>query len=508
MLGSTTDSEISGTRIQDRVHAALQYILRLAPAASNVLGDATGGRLSLLAARFPHPSDTRQVHIRYVTGLLRLTQYAPALQAAVLTLVTERVVKIDVQVQLDFEDLADDIGDDLVANLPPLIDDTSDETDEDEEEEDDMEADDFNSEEARLKTIRANMGKLDAIMHLLFAHYSLLFASPTSVAASAACEILLSHFRSIILPTYRSRHTQFLLFHFMQASPALIDAFLGSCVQLVLDRLRPPLVRQSAATYLASFVARGLRVPRPMAQDVFQFLADQLSALRHQYEPSCKGPDPRRYHAYYALVQALLYIFCFRWRDLALAPEDDGHRASLSPPGLPGAAAGPDDDDALAAVQFPDAVRDALRDNVFSPLNPLRLCAPAIAAEFVDAARRLRVLYAHHVLATNKRVRILGTGGGAAPPVRAGAPRADPPSLGTGAASPPGSAHDLPRSDAHLCLDGYFPFDPYRLPGSRHWVVGDYREWEPLADEEESETDEEEGESADAGTETEDGAED
>ena len=29
-------------------------------------------------------------------------------------------------------------------------------------------------------------------------------------------------------------------------------------------------------------------------------------------------------------------------------------------------------------------------------------------------------------------------------------------------------------------MDTYFPFDPYRLPRSRRWIDGDYREWKGL----------------------------
>ena len=428
-------------------------MLLLIPSASHVLSD-------VLARAFPQEQDSKRRHVRYVRNLLRLREYAPELHAEVMGLVVERLVKVDVQVQSDFEDLADDIGDDLLQSLAELEEQIRDEADDEETDEEEDSDDELDNSARKLKEIRENMGKLDAVMDILFSEYAAAFETPSSSAGAAAASLLLSHFTTVILPTYRSRHTQFLLFHFMQTSLAMVDHFLGTCIQLILDKHRPTILRQSAAAYLASFVARGLHVPAQVARDVFSFIADELAALRKTHEADCQGPDPRRYHTYYTLAQALLYIFCFRWRDLAAS---DGDSTALSPPTLPG--------DELAA-EFPAAVKDALAANIFSPLNPLRVVAPTIATEFANSARKLRLLYAHHVLEKNKRVRLVDS-----------APRA---AYGQAARETALSA----RADEDwMCLDGYFPFDPYRLPLSRRWVEADYRDWEGVDEEEEDDDD-------------------
>ncbi|KAL9120406.1 MAG: hypothetical protein Q9187_003041, partial [Circinaria calcarea] len=308
--------------IHRRTHAALKYLLRLIPSASSILS-------SVLMTLFPHSSNSKRAHVVYVHNLLRLIGYAPELESEILALITERLVKIDVQVQVDLEDLAEDVGDGVVQGIPKLHIGISEdlETEENEEKESDTESDTSDDESdpdvQRAKDITANVEKMDIMLDILFSHYTPLFSGTSTQTREAAFDVLLTQFATIILPTYRSRHTQFLLFHFSQTSPALIDNFVGACVHIAFDKGRPSIIRQSAAAYLASFVARGIHVPSQIVRDVFDYIGSQLSLLRADHEPTCRGPDLRRYSNYYSLVQALLYIFCFRWRELE-ATADEG----------------------------------------------------------------------------------------------------------------------------------------------------------------------------------------
>ena len=76
----------------------------------------------MLATNFPHQDDSRRAHLTYVHNLLKIVSYAPELRGDVLALVIDRLVKIDVQVQVDIEDLAEDIGEGLVHDLPQIHD--------------------------------------------------------------------------------------------------------------------------------------------------------------------------------------------------------------------------------------------------------------------------------------------------------------------------------------------------------------------------------------------------
>ena len=255
-----------------------------------------------------------------------------------------------------------------------------------------------------------------------------------------------------MLPTYRSRHTQFLLFHFAQTSPLLVDDFVGACAHLAFEDGRPALLRQSAAAYLASFIARGAHVPAQVVQDVFNVLGAHLDLVRSKEDGRCAGPDLRRYGTFYAMVQALLYIFCFRWRDLLARRQGDG-----------------DDDDAAvldsADLVWAPGTKEILMRNVYCKLNPLKICSPSIVHEFARIAHHVRFMYIFPILETNKRVRLVPSG---------------PSSLQ--ASSTHGSSHratalSTRHDEGGQQLDAYFPFDPYHLPVSRRWIHGDYVEW-------------------------------
>ena len=458
--------------IYARAHRALQYLLQLIPSAGRILA-------STITNAFPHQTDSRRSHVIYVQNLLKLVEYSPELRGEVLALITERLVKIDVQVQVDIEDLAEDVGEGLVDQIPPARPDLMDDIEESDmsEEEEDSDDDEEDEEAQRAKEITKNVEKMDAILDILFSHYEQSFTSPSIEDQVGSLNLLISQFVATILPTHRSRHTQFLLFHFAQQSSEYIDTFTGTCVQITFDKGQPAILRQASAAYLASFVARGMHVPSNVVRDVFDYIGGELARLRREYEPNCRGPDTKRYSSFYVLVQALLYIFCFRWRDLESAPDDDFEDDDLPTP-------------YSQEHQWKAGVKEALSQNVFSKLNPLKVCSTAIVTEFARIANHLSIIYVYHLLETNKRVRVLqsaGTGYGQLNRETALSARED---------------------ESYQHLDAYFPFDPYHLPKSKRWIEGDYREWSgiPGLDDEASESDSEDeegpGSEAEEGTET------
>ena len=465
---------ISRSVIYTRVHKALQYLLQVVPSASRMLSSA-------LMNTFPNQSDPRRAHVIFVQNLLRLVVYTPELREEVLRLITERLVKIDVQVQLDLQDLAEDVGEGLVERIPRIRpdlmeeNDDSDSSNEDSESEEDDEDEDPDAQ--RTKEITKNVEKMDAILDILFCHYDQAFTKANTEDEIRSLNVLISHFITLILPTHRSRHTQFLLFHFAQKSPTHIDAFVGACAQITFDKNQPAIMRQASAAYLASFVARGVHVTSPIVREVFDYLAIELERLRQLQEPSCRGPDLRRYSSFYVLVQAMLYIFCFRWRDLEYSIEDDLEEDEIDP--YP------------QEHHLKPGVKEALSINVFSKLNPLKVCSPAIVSEFARLVNHLGVIYLYHLLETNKRVRVQQYANYAYGQINretALSARAD-------------------EDSQHL--DEYFPFDPYHLPRSKRWIEGDYREWVGIPgldegeDESEGSDDDDQSEVAE-GTETDD----
>jgi RNA polymerase I-specific transcription initiation factor RRN3 len=451
---SRDDPPIERVRVEARIHDCLRSILRHNSMASTSLAPC-------LASNFPYPDDDAKTHVRYIRSILKVADYCPELKGQIFSLVTDKLVKIDVQIQVDMDELEDDMEERLVSDA------INEAEDDDSDNESVSSEESLEPEEQRLKDIRQAVSKLDTIMDLLFTHYDAIFAEDR-FDADDLFESLLAQFATTILPTYRSRHTQFLLFHFSQTSSARIEKFAGACSQFAFDQHRPHILRVTAAAYLGSFIARGAHVSPSTVRAVFDLLCHHLELQRCTHEPSSKGPDLRRYGTYYAIAQALLYLFCFRWRDLIVTPT-----------GAP-----PSDQDIVyhdGDFAWYNSTQSIIRRNIFSPLNPLKICAPPIVAQFARVAHHLRFLYVYPLIETNKRVRLAR-------------------SLASGYLDGLGgreTALTAKKGEDRFLLDAYFPFDPYVLPRSRRWVDGSYVEWRKVpgmvGDEEGDDDDEDDG---------------
>ncbi|TRX93188.1 hypothetical protein FHL15_006056 [Xylaria flabelliformis] len=466
--------------VHERLHVALRYILQLFPVAESVLEP-------ILASKYPFHEESKRAHLAYVNNLLRLRQYSPGLRNDVMDLIISRLIKIDVEMQMDL----DDMDDKLAAMVGMALKSAQEHEDQDEEDSDDSDNESVSSAEseddeyARVKTAKENIEKMDSILDSLFELYTPIFANPDCQDAMDVFGDLLAEFSHLILPTIKSRHTQFLIFHFGQRSERLIDAFCGTCINIAFESQRPLILRQSACAYLASFVARGAHVPRHIVVNIFEVLGYHLDEMRAVYEVSCRGPDVRRYAPFYALMQALMYVFCFRWQDLIRSVPDDV-----------------DKEDPLSyldqEIEWESEIKDIMRRNIYSKLNPLKVCSPVIVDQFAKLAHHFRFMYVYPLIESNKRLRLS--------------------QFSAGAYSNGGALRDLSfdvNDESWQQLGSYFPFDPYQLPKSKRWVDGDYLPWRPIpglnpeelgdsSDEEEADDEEEE---VDEDTATEEGAE-
>ena len=381
------------------------------------------------------------------------------------------LVKLDVSVQIELDEADEDAENeilDYISSSQTLLpygqpqndsqntfdsDYESDEPESDAEE--DPLADPEGVKKAELKDI---IKQIDQIMDMLFQHFTKATTSTSLRTRDDAFSQLYSLFHDAILPTFRSRHPQFLIFHFAQSSPLFVDQFVASCIKVLLDKKQPQLVRQSAGAYFSGFVGRGAHVSPDIVRDCVELLCDQLNKLRTIYEPGCHGPDLKRYSDFYATMQAILYIFCFRWRDLASVSSD------------------PDESDAEEEAEdyhFSDTLRSALNMAVHSPLNPLRICTPSIVEQFAKLTLALHFLYLHSKIETNKHVSLHGYWR----------------SLSDFDTSQP--ERDMSWVGDNGMMEGYFPYDPYHLPISKHWLAGDYVQWKGIPGEQIEDSDSE-----------------
>lgn len=457
-------ARVHAKELYPRVHMALRHVMGLIPSSSGALSP-------ILSSEFPSAVDSAKANVAYTHNLLRVIGYAPELQAEILALITEKLVKIDVQIQVDLEDIKEEEEEGVLQDVSPeeIMYAEGDDEDDDDDNDSLLSEDLLDNEAQHIKTVKDNILKLDGMIDLLFEYYNPAFTTGTYDDKRNAFDILLSHFVNIILPTYRSRHTQFLLFHFSKYHPDLADDFTVKCTTIVLNRAERTITRQSAAAYLASFVARGAHVSGVLVRDVFEVLGTHLNELRTQYEATCRGPDLRRYGPFYSTAQALLYIFCFRWRDLTTAAMEDDQVDEMD----------------LDDINFPPMVRDVLHKAIHSKLNPLKVCSPPIVSQFARMSQHLNLMYVFSILETNKRVRMSSH--------RNLSALADPRFAQIERETRAGE-------ELGYQLDAYFPFDPYQLPHSSRWVKDDYVEWRGipgLDDQEDSDSEANDSESED-----------
>ncbi|KAH7170705.1 RNA polymerase I-specific transcription initiation factor RRN3 [Dactylonectria macrodidyma] len=469
--------EVSRETMRSRLHSTLLYLLQMFPSAIPVLE-------TLLGSKFPFPDESMRVHMAYIHNLLQIKNYVPVLRDEVLDLIINRVVKIDSQMQVDLEDLDDDVTAAVMYALRDHSgtveweDDADDASDTESVDSDDP---DFDEDAARIKSIKGSVEKMDAALDTLFRVYTPHFANPGSDAAFDTFTILLREFDHMVLPTYKSRHTQFLIFHFAQMHERLTDAFCGQLIATAFQGNTPNVLKQAAAAYLASFVARGAHLPAHLVRSIFSLLLHHLEQYRKKYEPLCRGPDLKRFHPYYSLVQATLYIFCFRWQDLIVgAPEDVDPEDASSYIGQ--------------EVDWVGTSRKDLSVQIFGKLNPLKVCAPVIVEEFAKIAHRLNFMYVYPLVEGNKRIRLT--------------------QFLSSTYSTGGALRDAgyeSQEESFHQLDPYFPFDPYQLPVSKRWLENDYVDWKAVRglnaeDEDDSddmdELDEVDGSDLDEGTAT------
>ncbi|KAG8773840.1 hypothetical protein FRC16_005276 [Serendipita sp. 398] len=254
--------------IFERAHLLLQTLLELIPTLPSTLS------IHLLRC-FPHKTHSVSSHIIYCKNLVKLMGYCPQIVEPALSLIVERAVGIDVEIQIELEELEElaasgedqgngslntQQGTGLLSNFDPFDtvagqeSDSDDELDgnddglgklEDVENFSDVSSEvDFDSEdgsvdkdvdpkevERRAARVKGMVAKLDGIMGLLLKWLERTAPSirSTSIPTQHPHFVtLLSIFDRTILTTFKSRYTQFLLFYLVsQPSEPFIQSALA-----------------------------------------------------------------------------------------------------------------------------------------------------------------------------------------------------------------------------------------------------------------------------------------
>ena len=256
---------------------------------------------------------------------------------------------------------------------------------------------------------------------------SALSPSASAVSALDACadpapalfESLIAAFRVSILPTYKCRCVQYLIFYGCSFEATYGRTFVRLMLAQLTSEQTHAEARMACAAYIASFLARATFVSADLviatAREILRWATEyQTRALARLPAGAAPSLDVHLHGPFYASVQGLLYTLVYKHELL-------GSVATA---------------DALAALGPP------LHALLAGPLNPLKFCLEAIVLEF----ERLDLCDVSEVVAANERLVVASTSAGGAP----------------------------------NRLDDFFPFDPlHGFPTMAALVAPHFQEWRP-----------------------------
>lgn len=241
-----------------------------------------------------------------------------------------------------------------------------------------------------------------------------------SEKAASFTELMLQLFQTHILPTHKIFHLQYLIFYLAGRDRETSKKFLQRLWGLFTSFTTASILRQAAISYLAGYLCRALAVKTKTLAKYLKKIVKWIHNYLGQDRTLCVDymhVNLAAHGPFYSACQAACYVVAFR--HVELVPEDD--------------------------LTFLRSLQ--LSSIVSHQLNPLRVMQTAVVKEFSKVVSHYQLAYCKTVLERNRRITL---------------PVVGLSSTSTAVAKP-------------LLLDNYFPFDPYNLPGTRHWVQPYYR---------------------------------
>ncbi|XP_072124934.1 RNA polymerase I-specific transcription initiation factor RRN3 [Mobula birostris] len=413
-ISDSEDEDVDLSRNFDICHRALQMIAKYVPSTPQFL-------MPILAEKFPYVNKSARTLECYVHNLLRITIYFPVLRLEILELVVEKLLKLDVNASRnDIEDAEETAADNGPSSCI-------------EEGLFDMDED----EKTNLILLNSDVmahpvaERLDILMCVLLAYIKDVCYVNGELMITRTKDLyrdLLVVFDKLVLPTHASCHVQFFMFYICSFKLGLAEAFLEHLWKMLQNPNNPAVMRQTAASYIGSFLARASYIPLATVKACLDLLVPWLHHYIDSQDAGTKGYcDVALHGSFYSACQAVFYIFIFHCKQLL----DGNLKKGLT---------------YLQNLNFERIV--------MCQLNPLKVCLPSVVNLFAAITRKYQLVFCYTIIERNNRQLI--------PIVRSGV------------------GGDL----VQVCtnpLDCFFPFDPYILKRSKKTFEGIYQVWEDLS---------------------------
>ncbi|SCU92381.1 LAFA_0F10000g1_1 [Lachancea sp. 'fantastica'] len=445
----------------DQHHQMLKYFLRTIPTSIGFID-------SYIARFLPNKNDSKKNLINYAANVLQLTDYCNELRFQSWSLVIEKVISIDVELQNELDELDDEVENDIDDEIDDDdVDDNEDNDDDDNDNDNDNDDADngydkdtdvngnlenasdndsdneFNDdlmdgqEEYNVvvsQNIKQLSSKLDSILSLITKRLSQSLTQE-SIENGDGVNIfntLISLFKSHVLPTYYTRSIQYILFHVSQQQLELMDAFLVTLIDIAFSPNETIEKRIKSLQYIGSFIARAKKLSHTQIIFVASYLISWLNryVLEREEEVEQNGGVERFKH-FYAAFQALCYVFCFRH---ATFRDGDNWECDLD--------------------KF-------FQRMVLSKFNPLKYCNENVMMMFARIAQHEGVAYCFGIIENNNNERLKGIMG-----------KSDTRNSGATV-----SHWSLATRQQFIDLQSYFPYDPLFLKSYKRMMKDYYIEW-------------------------------
>jgi len=318
-----------------------------------------------------------------------MIEYIPVLKEPILSLIVEKIIKIDVEIQVEIEDMDDQDITDLQNLVFKMEKNDLDEGCADENTLNDNSQNIFNFDEVNDNdedgflfdelteedsNVKGMVEKLDGMLNILFDYISKL----NTEERDELFEILMEIFQKTILPTHNSRYTQFLIFYLCSYSPAYVNNFICLLAQKVLTTTVPSVIQIASAAYISSFVARAKYIEIGPVKTILQLLSRFALNYVEQNEHRIGSVlNPKQYMIFYSVFEAIILIFLYRWRSLM-----------------------ENDNNGITYGQLPQEMK-GLDRIIQSRFNPLVVCNRGLVEEFAKLTHNLEIMYCYSIFENN-----------------------------------------------------------------------------------------------------------
>ncbi|XP_067859350.1 RNA polymerase I-specific transcription initiation factor RRN3 isoform X2 [Heptranchias perlo] len=350
-ISDSEDEDENLPRNFDICHRALQMIAKYVPSTPQFL-------MPILVEKFPFVNKSARTLECYVHNLLRITVYFPVLRLEILELVVEKFLKLDVSApRNDIEDAEETA--EANNGLPTCAEEGLFDMDEDEGKQNvhlELPNDDVMAHPVA--------ERLDILMSVLLAYIKDVCYVNGELELTRTKDLyrdLIVAFDKLVLRTHASCHVQYFMFYICSFKLGLAEAFLEHLWKMMQNPNNPVVIRQAAAGYIGSFLARATYIPVVTVKACLDLLVPWLHHYIDSQDAGSKAYcDVALHGSFYSACQAVFYIFIFRYKQLL----DGNLRKGLT---------------YLQSLNF--------ERMVMCQLNPLKVCLPSVINLFASITR-------------------------------------------------------------------------------------------------------------------------